>query len=331
MRRREFNASLLIASAAIQPALAQLPEKRRTIAIVVTLEEPEAISEAGSGFWRAFFRELGRLGHVEGRDLTVQRYSAEGHPSRYTDLAQDVVSLNPDVIFVTGNLLARIFRTWTGTLGTNTPIVATMSDPLETGMVQSLARPGGYLTGVSEDAGIEIWGKRLQLLKEAVPSMATLAYVGVQLARMGATRQAVESAARRLGLSVIGVSVEEPSPAEYRRLSAALVEQTPDAIAVTNGFGAGIVQLATKQRLPAIYTTRAYVDFGGLMAYGSDRAQTARQIANDVHQIFGGIKPGDIPIYQPTKFELVMNLRTAKALGLTLPQSLLAFADEVIE
>ena len=122
MRRREFNASLLIASAAIQPALAQLPEKRRTIAIVVTLEEPEAISEAGSGFWRAFFRELGRLGHVEGRDLIVQRYSAEGHPSRYTDLAQDVVSLNPDVIFVTGNLLARIFRTWTGTLGTNTPI-----------------------------------------------------------------------------------------------------------------------------------------------------------------------------------------------------------------
>ena len=331
MRRREFNASLLIASAAIQPALAQLPEKRRTIAIVVTLEEPEAISEAGSGFWRAFFRELGRLGHVEGRDLIVQRYSAEGHPSRYTDLAQDVVSLNPDVIFVTGNLLARIFRTWTGTLGTNTPIVATMSDPLETGMVQSLARPGGYLTGVSEDAGIEIWGKRLQLLKEAVPSMATLAYVGVQLARMGATRQAVESAARRLGLSVIGVSVEEPSPAEYRRLSAALVEQTPDAIAVTNGFGAGIVQLATKQRLPAIYTTRAYVDFGGLMAYGSDRAETARQIANDVHQIFGGIKPGDTPIYQPTKFELVMNLRTAKALGLTLPQSLLALADEVIE
>jgi len=99
----------------------------------------------------------------------------------------------------------------------------------------------------------------------------------------------------------------------------------------TNGFGAGIVQLATKQRLPAIYTTRAYVDFGGLMAYGSDRAETARQIANDVHQIFGGIKPGDTPIYQPTKFELVMNLRTAKALGLTLPQSLLAFADEVIE
>jgi ABC-type uncharacterized transport system substrate-binding protein len=327
MRRREFNASLLIASAAMQPALAQVLEKRRTIAMVVTLGEPEAISEARSGFWRAFFGELRRLGHVEGRDLIVERYSAEGRPSRYNDLARDVVSLNPDVIFVTGNLLARIFRTSTAT----TPIVATMSDPLETGMVQSLARPGGYLTGVSEDAGIEIWGKRVQLLKEAVPSMATLAYVGVQLARMGATRQAVESAAQRLGLSVIGVSVEEPSPAEYRRLSAALVEHTPDAIAVTYGFGTGIVQLAAKQRLPAIYTSRAYVDFGGLMAYGSDRAETARQIANDVHQILGGIKPGDIPIYQPTKFELVMNLGTANTLGLTLPQSLLARADEVIE
>jgi putative ABC transport system substrate-binding protein len=327
MRRRDFSASLLIASAAIQPLLAQTSEKRRTIAIVASFGETETISETGPGFWRAFFGELRRLGHVEGHDLIVKRYSAEGHPSRYNDLAQDVVSLNPDVIFLTGNLLARSFHTWTGT----TPIVATMSDPLETGMVQSLARPGGYLTGVSEDAGIEIWGKRLELLKEAVPSMVKLAYVGVQLTRMGATRQAVESAARRLGISVIGVSVEEPSPAEYRRLSAALVEHTPDAIAVTFGFGGGIVQLAAKQRLPAIYPARGYVDIGGLMAYGSDRTETARQCANDMHQILGGIKPGEIPIYQATKFELVINLRTANALDLTLPPLLLARADEVIE
>jgi putative ABC transport system substrate-binding protein len=268
MRRRELNAGLFIASVAMQPALAQLLEKRRTIAIVVTLGEPETISEAGSAFWRAFFGELRRLDYVEGRDLIVERYSAQGHPSRCTDLARDVVSLNPDVIFLTGNLLARMLRTWTVT----TPIVATMSDPSKQGWSKSLARPGGYLTGVCEDAGIEIWGKRLQLLKEALPSMATLAYVGVQLARMGATRQALERAAQRLGLSVIGVSVEEPSPAEYRPLSAALVEQPPDAIAVTYGFDAGIVQLAAKQRLPAIYTSRAYVDFGGLMTYGSDRA-----------------------------------------------------------
>jgi putative ABC transport system substrate-binding protein len=327
MRRRDFSAILLIAGAAMRPALAQAPTKQRRIAIVAAAGAPEAISEAGSGFWRAFFEELRRLGHVEGHDLIVERYSAEGHPSRYGDLARDVVSLNPDVIFLTGNILARIFRSFTS----KTPIVATMSDPLETRMVQSLARPGGNLTGVSEDAGIEIWGKRLQLLKEAVPSMGKLTYVGVQLARMGVTLQAIESAAQRLGLSVIGVSVEEPSSAEYRRLSAALVEQTPDAIVVTYGFGTGIVQLAAKQRLPAIYPTRAYVDFGGLMSYGSDRAETARQIANDVHQILGGIKPGDIPIYQATKFELVINLGTAKALGLTLPQSLLALADEVIE
>jgi len=225
-------------------------------------------------------------------------------------------------------LLARTYRTLIPT----TPIVAIMSDPLETGLVQSLARPGGYLTGVSEDAGIEIWGKRVQLLKEAVPSMARLAYVGVELTRMGATRQAVESAARRLGLAVVGVSVEEPSPAEYRCLSAALVEQTPDAmVVITFGFDAGIVELAAKQRLPVIYSSRAYVEMGGLMAYGSDRAEIARQSANDVHQILSGIKPGEIPISQPTKFELVINLRTAKALGLTLPQSLLARADEVIE
>ena len=153
MRRRDFNASLLIAGPAMQSMLAQISERPRALAIVVSFGKPETISEAGSGFWRAFFEELRRLGHVEGRDLIIERYSAEGHFSRYTDLARDVVSLNPDVIFLTGNLLARTFRSWTGT----TPIVATMTDPLGTEMVRSLARPGEYLTGVSEDAGIEIW------------------------------------------------------------------------------------------------------------------------------------------------------------------------------
>jgi putative ABC transport system substrate-binding protein len=327
MRRRDFSAILLIAGAAIQPLLAEAPVKQRRIAIVAAAEKPENISEAGSGFWRTFFGELRRQGHVEGADLVVERYSAEGHPGRYGDLARDVVSLNPDIILVTGNQLARTFRPWTGA----TPIVATMADPLATGMVESLARPGGYLTGVSGDAGIEIWGKRLQLLKEAVPSVTRLAYVGVQLARIGATRQAIESAAQRLGLSIIGVSVEEPNPEEYRRLSAALVEQAPDAIVVTYGFGVGIVRLAAQQRLPAIYPSRFYTDLGGLLAYGSDATETARQIANVVHQILGGIKPGDIPIYQATKFEFVVNLGTANALGLTLPNSLLARADEVIE
>src|SRR5215469_6086535 len=275
MRRRDFNASLLIAGVPMQLMLAQIPEKQRTLAIIVNFGAREAINEAGPGFWRFFFEELRRLGHVEGRDLIVKRYSAEGHPSRYADLARDVVSLNPDVIFLAGNLLARTFRILTPT----TPIVAIMADPLETGLVQSLARPGGYLTGVSEDAGIEIWGKRVQLLKEAVPSMTRLAYVGVQSTRMGAMRQAVESAAQRLGLSVVGVSVEEPSPAEYRRLSAALAEQTPDAmVVITFGFDAGIVELAAKQQLPAIYSSRAYVDIGGLMAYGPDSAEIADSV-----------------------------------------------------
>jgi len=195
MRRRDFNASLLIAGVPLQPMLAQIPERRRTLAVVVIFGKREAISETGVRFWRSFFGELRRLGHVEGRNLIVERHSAEGHPSRYADLARDVVSLNPDVIFLAGNLLARTFRIWTPT----TPIVAIMADPLETGLVQSLARPGGYLTGVSEDAGIEIWGKRVQLLKEAVPSMTRLAYVGVQSTRMGAMRQAVESRGPTIG------------------------------------------------------------------------------------------------------------------------------------
>jgi len=123
MRRRDFSAILLIAGAAIQPVLAEAPVKQRRIAIVAAAEKPENISEAGSGFWRTFFGELRHLGHVEGADLVVERYSAEGHPGRYGDLARDVVSLNPDIILVTGNQLARTFRPWTGA----TPIVATMA------------------------------------------------------------------------------------------------------------------------------------------------------------------------------------------------------------
>ena len=326
MRRRDFNISLLLAGTVMRPLRAEEQTKQRRIAIVIGLGKPENISEAGSAFWRAFFVELRKLGHFEGGDLVVQRYSAEGHPSRYLDLAQEVVSLSPDIIFVTGNQLARAFRPLS-----TTPIVAIMGDPLATGMVKSLARPGGNLTGVSWDAGIEIWGKLLQLLKEAVPSMNKFAYVGVQLARIGATRYAIESAAQQLGLSVISLSIKEPSPEEYGRLSDALVEETPDAIVDTGGFGAGIVQLAAKQRLPAMYPSRFYTNLGGLMSYGSDATETARQIANDVHQILGGVKPGDIPIYQATKFELVINLKAADALGLTVPQSLLALADEVLE
>ena len=151
MRRRDFSTGLLI-GATIQWALAQ-PAKQSRIAIVVSAGKPEAISEAGSGFWRAFFAELRGLGHVEGRDLIVERYSAEGHPSRYGGLARDVASLDPDVISLTSNYLARIFRSLTLT----TLIVATMAAPLEMRMVQSLARPSGNLTGVSEDAGIEVW------------------------------------------------------------------------------------------------------------------------------------------------------------------------------
>jgi putative ABC transport system substrate-binding protein len=326
MRRRDFNISLLLAGTAMRPLRAEVLAKQRRIAIVAGLGKPENISEVGSAFWRAFFVELRKLDHFEGGDLVVQRYSAEGHPSRYPNLAQEVASLSPDIIFVIGNQLARAFRPLS-----TTPIVATMGDPLATGMVESLVRPGGNLTGVSADAGIEIWGKRLQLLKEAVPSMNKFAYVGVQLARIGATRYAIESAAQRLGLSVISLSVEEPSTEEYRRLSGALAEETPDGVVITDGLSAGIVQLPAKQRLPAMYPSRFYTDLGGLMSYGSDATETARQIANDLHQILGGVKPGDIPIYQATKFELVINLKAADALGLTLPQSVLALADEVLE
>jgi putative ABC transport system substrate-binding protein len=307
--------------------LAQTSAAQRRIAVVILEGKPEAIGEGRSVFGRAFFGELRRLGHIEGRDLIVERYSTEGRPNHGIDLVGDIVALKPDLIVVGGNLLARAFREKSATI----PIVATMSDPIATGMVGSLARPAGNLTGVSGDAGIEIWGKRLQLLKEAVPSIARFLCVGVQLDRMGATRNAVINAAQEMGLSAITISLEEPSPSEYRHLSSAIAEQPPDAIVVAFGLDAGIVQLATKLRLPAIYPARLYADLGGLMTYGGVASETARQLANEVHLILNGVKPGDVPIYQPTNYELVINLRTANELGLTVPQSLLARADDVIE
>ena len=291
------------------------------------------LTETGGGSaWRAFFGELRRLGYVEGKNLIIERYSAEGHHERYADMAREIVTRNPDLIVTGTNPVVIAFMAATSTI----PVVAFMLDPLKAGLVTSLARPDGNLTGITLDAGIEIWGNRLEMLKEAIPSMAKVAFLGMRDGWEGSSGQVLREVGDRLGISLAFMLPQQGTPSEIGRVFAVMAQERPDAVLVS---GEGdlyahrklIAELAEKHRLPAMCPYRDYVEAGGLMAYAVDLAELLRRMADDVHQILKGAKPGDIPIYQATKFELLINLKTAKALRLEMPSTLLARADEVIE
>ncbi len=333
MNRRAFI-TLIASAAAAWPRAARAQQgATRRIAIFHPAIPTTLLTETGGGSaWRAFFGELRRLGYVEGQNLIIERYSAEGHHERYADLAREIVSRNPDVIVTGTNPVVIAFKAATSTI----PVVAFMLDPLQAGLVTSLGRPGGNLTGITLDAGIENWGKRLQLLKEAIPSTAKAAFLGMREGWEGSSGQVVRDAAAQLGISLAFIFPQRGNPAEIERVFAEMEQQRPDAVLVS---GEGdlyahrqlIAELAEKKRLPTMCPYRDYVEAGALMGYAVDLAELLRRMADDVHQILKGAKPGDIPIYQPTKFELLINLKTAKALDLTLPSALLAHADQVIE
>jgi putative tryptophan/tyrosine transport system substrate-binding protein len=333
VKRRELILALGGAAAWPLAARAQQPTTQRRIAIFHPAIPTTLLTETGGGSaWRAFFAELRRLGYLEGQNLIIERYSAEGHHERYAGLAREIVARNPDVIVTGTNPVVTAFMAATSTI----PVVAFMLDPLKAGLVTSLARPGGNLTGITLDAGIEIWGKRLQMLKEAIPSMAKVAFLGMREGWEGSSGQVLQEVGGRLGISLDFMLPQQGTPSEIGRVFAVMQQQRPDAVLVS---GEGdlyahrklIAELAEENRLPAMCPYRDYVEAGGLMAYAVDLAELLRRMADDVHQILKGAKPGDIPIYQATKFELLINLKTAKELGLTLPPALLTLAAEIIE
>jgi putative ABC transport system substrate-binding protein len=338
MRRRDFATGLLL-SGATRSVRAQERTKQHRIAIAIPAGPVAAISETGSDplrrrEYQPFFEELRRLGDVEGQNLTIERYSGEGRPEGYTDLAREIVGRNPEVIVALSNPVALAVRSATATI----PIVWIGVEAIGVGLVTNLARPGGNITGVSlYDA--EIYAKRLQILKEAVPSASKVAWLTVRAPSHvygQAFQPAYQEASRRLQISLIPMLLQKSTPSEYQRVFAEIAPERPDAIIVSDisdlfPYRQLIVELVANSRLPAMYGYRDYVEAGGLMAYEADLGEGGRRMADDVHQILNGAKPGDIPIYQATKFDLAINLKTAKALGLTLPPTLLAVADEVIE
>ena len=337
MRRRNFIVGLMTV-AAMGTAHAQQSGTVYRIALVDPAIPTAEFSDATSDFpaARAFYNELHRLGYVEGKNILIERYSGEGRAAHYPELARDVVRRNPDLIIAYANDLVLDFKAATTTI----PIVGVFAFPVETGIVSSLARPGGNVTGASIDAAGSLWLKRLQLFQEMVPQAKRLGYLDLR-----ANREAWEAqgrpgneVARKMGVVFpVGPPLDFPIDQEaYRRVFVGLTQDHADGCMVGDeeenyANHKVIVELAEKTRLPAIYPARSFVEDGGLMSYGMDLSALGQRVADIVDQILKGQKPSDIPVFQPTKFELAINLKTAKALGLTVPHELLATADEVIE
>ena len=289
---------------------------------------------AGPHRLEAFLQGLRDLGYVEGRNVMIEYRDAEGKTERLPALAAELVALKVDVIVAGGGAQAALAaKQATRTL----PIVfASTADPVGSGLVTSLARPGGNVTGLSLIFP-ELVGKCLEQLKQAVPGVSRVALLWQPGAYGERTEKDMlkraEVAGRALGVRL--QVVEARGPADFDGAFSEMTGGRAGALTVLGSVTFAnerrrLVDLAAKNRLPAVYMERDYVDVGGLMSYGPNVADSFRRAATYVDKILKGAKPGDLPIEQPTKFELVINLKTAKALGLTIPQSLLARADEVI-
>ena len=281
---------------------------------------------------RAFVQGLRALGYVEGQNLILERRSAEGRYERFGDLVAELVRLKADVIVTAGAAAVRAAKVVTTTV----PIVmAAGGDPVGEGIVQGLARPGGNITGLATFAGPEIEGKRLELLRAMLPSVSRVAYLLSKENKdwESPAGKSVRTAAQALGVTLV---LAEFTSHQYTDAFTRISRARTEALFVAGGPTAYadralIVDFATRTRLPSSFGWREAVELGGLMSYGVNLADNFRRVAVYVDKILKGAKPADLPVEQPTKFELVINLKTAKALGLTVPPSLLLRADQVIE
>jgi len=331
MRRRFFPVALsALLFALCDSAHAQQPKNFPRIGYLLG-GDPTSESARFDGIRMA----LHDLGYIEGQNLAlVYRYTA-GRPDRVPALAAELVRLKVDIILVAGSGPAvQAAKEATKTI----PIVMTGAglDPVKSGLIESLARPGGNITGITY-LGEQLGGKRLELLKETFPKLARVVvlYGAGSPASIGELKEVLPVAARALGLTVRPWEVRDAD--DFEKVFDALNKERPDGLYVLSGASLiranrkRIASLALKSRLPAVYGNRQFVDDGGLMSYGADLAESYRRVAYFVDKILKGAKPGELPVEQPTKFEFVINLKTAKQIGLTIPPEVLARANKVIK
>ncbi|MBI2154981.1 MAG: ABC transporter substrate-binding protein [Candidatus Rokubacteria bacterium] len=308
------------------PVQAQQPAKVPRIGLL------SPFSPSVTARWHEAFRQgLRDLGWVEGKTISIEYRYAEGRSDRLPDLAAELVRLKVDIIVATVSTDALVAQKATRVI----PIVmASTGDALASGLVESLARPGGNITGLTQMAP-EMAGKRLELLKEIVPKLSRVAVLWNPQGRISTQSwNELQLPARELGVQLH--SLEVRSPNDFDKAFEDATRARAGALAIMpNPVFAGnlkrIADLAAKHRLPSIFQLREFADAGGLVAYGPDRSDMFRRAATFVDKILKGAKPADLPVEQPTRFELVINLKTAKALGLTIPPSVLIRADEVIQ
>ena len=278
----------------------------------------------------AFEETLRELGYVAGKNLLIERRYAEFNYGRVPELAAELVRLIPDVIVAGGTVNIAALKHATGTI----PVVMTwVPDPVGDGLIASLRRPGGNITGLSATTGPEFIAKQMEILKEAVPKLSRLGILR-NAGRAGTETAAINSAARKLAMTVIFADVRVVSDVEGAL--AAISRSRADALLILGGSVTWttrqrIAEMAVQHRLPGIHFFREYAEAGLLLAYGINFVVQHQRAAIYVSKILSGAKPADLPVEEPTKFELVVNLKTARALGLTLPPSLLLRADQVIE
>jgi putative tryptophan/tyrosine transport system substrate-binding protein len=337
VRRRDFLIGLLLAAKSAGTQAQQKPKVYR-LAVVDPISPVTDFAEDGElPYYRGFFDRLRQIGFVEGQNLEIYRYSGEGRFERFGDVITEVVNLMPDVIFLVSTRLLLALKAAT----TSIPIVAIMVNPFRYGLAGSLARPGRNITGVAHNPGPDLYKKRFQLLKEAVPNVSKVGVLASQAFIKSAERRSdvakEKAAARRAGIELVfPIDPVYWREDEYRAAFARMAREGVDRVFVSEQnenwtHRRSIIALAHEFRLPAIYPDQIFVELGGLMSFGPAWTDFGKDCARIVSEILSGANPAHIPISRSTKYELSLNLKTAKELGIEIPPSLLAQADKVIE
>lgn len=331
MNRRDTVLALIAIGAAPLASYAQTEKTYRVGWLITATPMAEIIGpEATYPAVVLFLHELRALGYVEGKNLILDRISAEGHSERCPEIVAELLRRKPDVIIVAGSQAVVAAKKATSTV----PIVmAAAAQPVKYGLVASLARPGGNVTGLAADVSPETEAKRLALLKELVPKLSRVSCLATKWIWEGPYGQAIRRAAPTFGIQLL---YAEHTPADLKGTFANITRQRPDALLIVLSPDVApqrqqIADFALAARLPAIYPYSEMAQAGGLMSYGWNLQDYYRRTASYVDRILKGAKPGELPVDQPAVYELVINLKTAKALGITIPQSLLVRADRVIE